>query len=229
MASALEVYLEVGTRRVFAGAIEWPGWCRSARGEDAAVEAFLDYGPRYRAALGAAGRGLKRPAGVSDLRVVERLKGDATTEFGAPSIAPAADDRRLDPAGIKRQIRLLRACWSALDERASAAAGATLTKGPRGGGRDLDAIVAHVFEADRGYLSRIGDRFPGPKGDADDATAGLRDTIAGALEARARGEAPAHPRRSGAFWSPRYFVRRSAWHALDHAWEIEDRAVQAPT
>jgi hypothetical protein len=161
---------------------------------------------------------------------VERLKGDATTEFGAPSIAPAADDRPLDSAGIKRLVRLLRACWSALDESAAAAAGATLTKGPRGGGRDLVAIVAHVFDADRAYLSRIGDRFPEPKGgDVHDATAGLRDTIAGALAARARGEAPAHPRRSGAYWSPRYFVRRSAWHALDHAWEIEDRAVSAST
>ena len=24
-------------------------------------------------------------------------------------------------------------------------------------------------------------------------------------------------------WSPRYAVRRAAWHVLDHAWEIEDR------
>jgi hypothetical protein len=24
-------------------------------------------------------------------------------------------------------------------------------------------------------------------------------------------------------WTPRYFVRRMAWHELDHAWEIEAR------
>jgi hypothetical protein len=30
--------------------------------------------------------------------------------------------------------------------------------------------------------------------------------------------------RGGKRWLPRYFVRRVAWHALDHAWEIEDRA-----
>jgi hypothetical protein len=30
--------------------------------------------------------------------------------------------------------------------------------------------------------------------------------------------------RGGARWSARYFVRRSAWHVLDHAWEIEDRS-----
>jgi hypothetical protein len=30
-------------------------------------------------------------------------------------------------------------------------------------------------------------------------------------------------------WSPRYYVRRAAWYALDHAWEIEDRAKPEPS
>jgi len=225
MTATLDVYLEIGTKRVFAGALDWPGWCRSARGEEAALQALVSYAPRYARVIGTAARGLKRSVGIKDLRVAERLKGDATTEFGAPSQAPKADDRPLDAAELRRQIRLWRACGAALDAAAAAATGVELTKGPRGGGRELGAIVAHVFEADRAYLSRIGARFPEPEdGDVPDAMEGLRDSIAAALTARARGEAPAHPRRSGAYWSPRYFVRRSAWHALDHAWEIEDRA-----
>ena len=28
---------------------------------------------------------------------------------------------------------------------------------------------------------------------------------------------------AGRKWPPRYAARRIAWHALDHAWEIEDR------
>jgi hypothetical protein len=45
------------------------------------------------------------------------------------------------------------------------------------------------------------------------------------LAAIAGGETPEPgPRRKRPFWQPRYFVRRSAWHALDHAWEIEDRS-----
>ena len=24
-------------------------------------------------------------------------------------------------------------------------------------------------------------------------------------------------------WSRRYFLRRTAWHVLDHAWELEDK------
>jgi hypothetical protein len=225
MTPTLDAYLEVGAKRVFAGAVDWPGWCRSARTEDAALRALIDYAPRYAGALGGAARGLKRPGAVSDLRVVERLKGDATTDFGAPSQAPKSDGRALDAARVKRQIRLWRACGSALDTAAAAARDKELTKGPRGGGRELDAIVAHVFEADRAYLRFIGDRLPKPEdGDAAGAMAGLRDAIAAALTARARGEPPAHPRRVEKYWSPRYFVRRSAWHALDHAWEIEDRA-----
>ena len=27
----------------------------------------------------------------------------------------------------------------------------------------------------------------------------------------------------GKKWPPRYAARRIAWHAIDHAWEIEDR------
>jgi len=39
------VYLESGSRRTFAGAIDWPGWCRSGRDEASALEALLSYGP----------------------------------------------------------------------------------------------------------------------------------------------------------------------------------------
>ena len=221
-----EVYLEVGRKRIFAGALDWPGWCRSGRDGDAALQALVDYTPRYVAALGSAARGVPRPRTVAELRIVERLKGDATTEFGAPSRPPKGDGRSLAAPELKRQIRLWRACGSAFDAAAAAATGLELTKGPRGGGRELDAIAAHVFEADRAYLARIGGRFPESKDrDVPVAMGGLREAIAAALTARARGEPPAHPRRSGTYWSPRYFVRRSAWHALDHAWEIEDRAV----
>jgi hypothetical protein len=42
-----DVYLELGAKRVFAGAIEWPGWCRSAKTEEQALEALVTYAPRY--------------------------------------------------------------------------------------------------------------------------------------------------------------------------------------
>jgi hypothetical protein len=43
------------------------------------------------------------------------------------------------------------------------------------------------------------------------------------LTAAAQGKIPAQGPRGGKRWSPRYFVRRVAWHVLDHAWELEDR------
>jgi hypothetical protein len=224
MATALDVYLEVGTKRVFAGAIDWPGWCRAAKTEDAALQALAEYTQRYAKALGSASRGLPRPKSVADLRVVQRVKGDATTEFGAPGRAPKADARALDASELKRQIKLWTACEEAFGAAAAAAKGKKLAKGPRGGGRELDAIVAHVFDADGSYLRLIGGRFTPPKGQAAAKTRpAQREVIVEALTASARGEPPAHPRRVDRYWSARYFVRRSAWHALDHAWEIEDR------
>jgi hypothetical protein len=223
------VYLEVGTKRVFAGALRWPGWCRSGRDEEAALEALLAYGQRYVDALGRAAKGFHPPKRASELRVVERLKGDATTDFGAPSATPAFDRRSLGRAGAKSLTTLLQASWAAFDRTAKAAAGATLRKGPRGGGRDLDAIVRHVLEADRAYLAKLGARYrrPGDSADAADVEAEASDARAAAadlLAALARGKPPPRTPRSGSLWTPRYYVRRSAWHAMDHAWEIGDRA-----
>jgi hypothetical protein len=50
----------------------------------------------------------------------------------------------------------------------------------------------------------------------------LEAAIAG-MRASAAGEIPAVGPRGGKRWTARYFVRRAAWHVLDHAWEIEDR------
>jgi hypothetical protein len=51
-----------------------------------------------------------------------------------------------------------------------------------------------------------------------------RQAILDALAASARGEMAPRGPRGGLRWTPRYFVRRVAWHVLDHAWEVEDRA-----
>jgi DinB superfamily len=225
MPKTVRTYLEAGRKRVFAGALDWPGWCRAARDEEGALAALADYGARYRDAVAAAAPNFGIPGDASALKVVERLKGNATTDFGAPAIAPKADSEPLAGAELERQVALLRACWAALDAAARDAAGAVLRKGPRGGGRELRAIVAHVTDAERAYLSKLGGRYrKAADADADAERDGLRAAIVDTLESLGRGEPPARTPRSGSLWSPRYFVRRSAWHALDHAWEIQDRA-----
>ncbi len=224
MVRGLAVYLEIGAKRTFAGAIDWPGWCRSGRGEEEALAALLAYAARYRRVVEAAGL---TPPKVGDLDVVERLTGNATTDFGAPGIAPKADDRPVDAAELDRQSRLLSASWQAFDIawRQADEAGIELTKGPRGGGRDLPKLEDHMLGAEEAYLAGLGSKAPRTPGAAPtDRMATVRETALAALAARAQGTPIADPRNTLRAWAPRYFVRRSAWHALDHAWEIEDRS-----
>jgi len=216
----IDVYLELGKKRTFAGAIEWPGWCRSGRDEHAALKALCDYGQRYAGVLRPAQLEFQAPADASAFAVIERLEGDATTDFGAPGRPPSSDTKLVDEAELRRFQDLLKACWQAFDAAASAATGKELHKGPRGGGRNLEGIVQHALGAEAGYLTRVGGKLM--KGEENDLGRN-RQAILDALASAARGEVPAQGPRGGTRWTPRYFVRRLAWHVLDHAWELEDR------
>ncbi|MEA2521169.1 MAG: hypothetical protein QOI81_815, partial [Actinomycetota bacterium] len=164
----MDIYLEVGEKRVFAGALAWPGWCRMARDEEGAIDALVAYGPRYRAIIAAARirPGFVAPKRAASLTVRERLAGDSTTDFGAPSIAPAVDGSPMKQTDLRRSQALLQAGWSALDRAAEAATGVELTRGPRGGGRELEGILAHVVGAESYYARRIAARPPAATDDA---------------------------------------------------------------
>jgi hypothetical protein len=227
MTEPLAVYLEIGAKRTFAGAVEWPGWCRSGKTPDEALEALLAYADRYAKAVARTKLAVPQPRDVDQLEVVERVKGNATTDFGAPGVPSAADDRPLSTSELKRQSALIEACWHAFEAawKKAAKARVELSKGPRGGGRDLPKMWDHVVEADVAYLGGLGSREPGrPGATAEARMAAVHETALEAFAARARGKPIAVPRQTKRLWLPRYFVRRSAWHALDHAWEIDDRS-----
>jgi hypothetical protein len=208
------VAFELGRRRVFARALDWPGWCRSGRDEVAALDALAVTQPRYQ--LVAARAGLDFPAELAErLVVTERLPGDATTDFGAPGKIAEADKLPLAPAEALRRAELMAAAWAVFDQ-VVAAAPETLRKGPRGGGRDRDAIVAHVREAEWSYARKLGLRLPAPVNAA--AAVAQQQAILEALCQPSDGTAG-----TGKAWPPRYATGRIAWHVLDHAWEIEDR------
>lgn len=222
----IDVYLEVGKKRTFAGALDWPGWCRSGRDEATALQALFDYGHRYARVLRTAQLGFQTPADVTIFVVRERLKGNATTDFGAPAIAPAWDAEPVDSVGARRLQKLLKACWRALDQAVQTATGESLRTGPRGGGRDLDHILQHLLDSDSGYLNAVGWKLKRENQTEQDAQLErTRAAVLSALTASARGEIPAKGPRGGLRWTPRYFVRRVAWHTLDHVWEIEDRVL----
>jgi len=140
-------------------------------------------------------------------RVVGRVPGTATTDFGAPDARGEWDDEPLPPAEAARFAGLLDASWQAFDG-VVAGAPQELRKGPRGGGRDRDRIVDHLRESERSYGRTVGVRLPPRTPWAEQRAAILGALQAGAPEGR---------------WTARYACRRFAWHVLDHAWEIEDR------
>jgi hypothetical protein len=207
------VYLEVGKRRVFASAADWPGWSRSGKDEALALEALAAAAPRYAHAAKAA----RIPfAPGSTFEVVERLPGDATTEFGAPGAIAKAESKRLTKKEAGRLSALVAASWTVLDRAVEKAPG-SLRKGPRGGGRDRDKIVEHVLGAEVAYARKLGLRLQQPDGGDAGAVREHRNAIVAGLRAGTKGVTERG-------WPARYAARRMAWHVLDHAWEIEDRS-----
>jgi hypothetical protein len=214
--ATLRVALEIGQKWVFATALDWPGWCRRGKGEQGALDALLDYAPRYAAVIARAG--LELPADPIP-EIVERLPGGAGTEFGAPGVAAADEARPTTADEAARLAAVMAACWTAFDEIA-AAAPESLRKGPRGGGRDRSKIVEHVVECDRGaYAPKLGLRHrPFPPDDREALTA-LRNSLLAIL-----GKPSGGPLGTDKRWTTRFATRYMAWHVLDHAWEIEDRS-----
>ncbi len=220
----IAIYLEIGRTKTFAGALDWPGWCRGGRDEAAAVVALVDYAPRYAALFPETHRVFTPPGDRHAVTVTERLAGTSATDFGAPDRVPAQDAQPFDEAERVRSETILEAIWRAFDRAVDTAEGRELRTGPRGGGRSRDNIVRHILGADAVYLRRLGQRFSHD----DDAPLGhelmrTRAAIRAGLIAVARGAIPEKGPRGSTIWTPRYYVRRVAWHTLDHAWEMEDR------
>jgi hypothetical protein len=214
---ATAVVVEVGGKRVFACALDWPGWCRAGRDEAAALAALAAYLPRYAVVAERAGIAFPGRAGKR-LEVVERLPGSASTDFGLPGEVAGADGKRVDRAQAERLTALVAASWAVFDE-VRAGAPASLRKGPRGGGRDRDKMVDHVLGAEAAYARKLGIKHRQPAIDDRAAIQALRDDIAAVLRAPSDGSPPL-PKG----WPHRYAARRIAWHVLDHAWEMQDRS-----
>ena len=213
----IDVYIESANKRVFACAYDWPGWCRSAKDEAGALAALEAYAPRYAPVAGRAHEPFD-PRAVASFKVVERVAGSANTDFGVPHEVARRDLTPVTAGQAKRLSALVGAAWTVLD-KVAAGAPRELRKGPRGGGRDRDKIVEHVLGADGIYARKLGLRLEVPSvGDA----AGIERFRSAVLKLLEKPSDEQPPVEKG--WPVRYAARRIAWHALDHAWEIEDRS-----
>ena len=212
----IEIGEEVGAKKTFVWAVDWPGWSRGGKDVALAIESLIEHRPRYE--IVAREAGLSVPVvGPGDIETVDSVTGGAGTDFGVPSAITDADRRPTTTAEAKRLAGLVEAAWVVFD-RVVAAAPAELRKGPRGGGRDRDKVAGHVIEADHAYAQQIGLKLPTPSFAERAAVEAERAAMLEVLRQPSDGS-PLAGRR----WTARYAARRIAWHALDHAWEIEDR------
>ena len=222
----LDIYLEISKKKVFACAFHWPGWCRSGKDEESAIQALQMYGRRYASVIKFTDLAFPLPHKVEDFTVIERVPGNASTDFGVPDVPIPGDAAPLSTDELMRGNKILKACWRAFNQAIQAGEGKQLRKGPRGGGRELDEIVSHVAHAEVSYLGRLG--WSGHIPEGDDLAVWMdqvHSAILSAMQSAARGEFPTQGPRGGKRWPLGYFVRRIAWHVLDHTWEIEDRII----
>jgi hypothetical protein len=224
--SSPEIYLEVGQKKVFAVAVNWPGWCRAGKDEESAAHALLEAAPRYAEIVRDPELAYAVPDSTSRFKIAARLRGNATTDFGAPDIQLPGDWDPMEPKELERFVKILNACWAKLDRAIEKGRGKELRKGPRGGGRDLMKIIDHVVGSEEGYLGALGWSIKSVRGEAiDQRKDRVRVEVLRGLEAAADGQIPREGPRGGKRWPARSFLRRLAWHAVDHAWEIEDRII----
>ncbi len=216
MANPVRVLAESGKKKVVAVAFDWPGWERTGPSEDEARKALEGYRSRYASVAALAGLAAEF-AEAGDLRIVERVEGSSTTDFFGISVKSAtAEHERMSDAECDRKLALLQACWAYFDG-VPGRVSAELRKGPRGGGRDRNQIVAHTRGSERELAKKVGLYEEHDQVHTPDGLLAHREAY---LEAIRRYHARGAEARS---WTLQFLIRRSAYHMLDHAWEMEDK------
>jgi hypothetical protein len=218
MANHMRVTLEIGpkSKKVVAVAADWPGLERGAKTEEAAIERLLSYVPRYAAVTKLAGLEAAF-ATLPIVDVVEHYTGTGSTDFWGISFAfSGIDQQAMSGEALERELRLMRACWAFFDE-VRGRVSVELQRGPRGGGRDRDQIVRHIFANEQDWVKKLGVLTPDEAMLTDEGMNAHREDYCNAIRAfHSQGKMARN-------WPLRYLIRHTAYHTLDHAWEMEDR------
>jgi hypothetical protein len=210
-------------KRSVAFCLEWPGWSRGARTAELALVQLESYRARYRPVASLAGMEGEFDA-AGPLEVVEDRVGTGSTDFWGISFSPSSTEHGpMTEAELKRGVTLLQTCWAFFDGVA-ARVSPDMRKGPRGGGRDRDRIIRHVVRNEsEEFAKQVGLRIEDEAALTPDGLRRHRESYVAAMRAYNAGEV-AHRMRS---WTLPFLIRHSAFHTLDHAWEMEDKDLTA--
>ncbi|HSL26274.1 MAG TPA: hypothetical protein VLA54_08335 [Acidimicrobiia bacterium] len=216
MADGIAIVIERGKKKAVAFAPDWPGWSRGASSVDAAIERLASYADRYRGVVDLAGLSGEFPS-TPAFDIVEEVPGRGMTDFwGISFVASTGEQGQMSDRECERKLTILRACWTYLDQVA-ARVSAELKKGPRGGGRDRDQVLRHIFVNERDWARMVGVEKTEDEVLTKKGLAAHREAYVRAIrEYNAAGK----PARA---WRLQFLLRHTAYHVMDHAWEMEDK------
>ena len=206
-------------KRFVAFALDWPGWSRGAKGADLALETLESYRERYRPIAQIAGMADEFEA-AGALEITEERVGTGSTDFWGISFSPSSTEHGpMSDAEFDRAVTLLRACWEFFDGVA-ARVSPEMRKGPRGGGRDRNRIIRHTIRTEsEDFAKQVGLRIPEEGALSPEGLRQHRESYVAAMRAYNDGKVEKRMRS----WTLPFLIRHSAFHTLDHAWEMEDK------
>ncbi len=207
-------------KRSVAFSLDWPGWSRGAKTPELALDTLESYRARYRPIADLAGMAPELDA-AGPLEVIEDRTGTGSTDFWGISFSPSSAEQSepMDEAALERGITLLQACWTFFDGVA-ARVSPEMRRGPRGGGRTRDEIIRHTIRVEsEDFARKVGLRIPEGAALTPDGLRRHRETYVAAMRAYNAGETERRMRS----WTLPFLIRHSAFHTLDHAWEMEDK------
>lgn len=221
VAKPTRVTLEIGPKgkKVVAVAPDWPGLERGAKTAEDAIDRLRTYVPRY-AQIAKLSEMDAEFAKVRRFDVVERYPGTGSTDFWGISFMFSSIDKQ-DMSGdeLERELALMQACWKCFDD-VRRRVSAEMRKGPRGGGRDRDHIVHHALSTEQYWAKMIGVLTPDDAMLTGKGLKAHRDAYCQAIRSyHSQGKLAGKVAK----WPLRYLIRHTAFHILDHAWEMEDK------
>lgn len=221
----LQLTLEIGPKgkKVVAVAPDWPGLERGAKTEDAVITRLQSYLPRYAQVAKLAGME-EEFAALTGVDIVERYTGNGSTDFWGISFAfSSIDHQPLSSEALERELALMQAGWAFFDG-VRGRVSAEMQKGPRGGGRDRDHIVRHTLGVEMDWAEKVGVHILDSTNLTDEKLLSAhRDAYCKAIRVyHAEG-------KMARTWPLRFLIRHTAYHTLDHAWEMEDKDLTKPS